>query len=49
MYRSWWELLQTADEYMPGPSWWRLYGLELPAPVLEAVYRANAKRILNWQ
>lgn len=49
MYRAWWRLLESADEYMPGPVWWRLYGLELPDPVLEAIYRGNARRILNWR
>lgn len=49
MYRSWWRLLETADEYLPGRIWWRYYGLELPAPVLESLYRGNAKRVLNWQ
>jgi predicted TIM-barrel fold metal-dependent hydrolase len=49
MYEAWWRLFETADEYMPGPSWWRLYGLELPDDVLEPIYRANAKRVLNWQ
>jgi predicted TIM-barrel fold metal-dependent hydrolase len=49
MYRGWWRLLETADEYIPGRMWWRQYGLELPAPVLEALYRGNAKRLLNWQ
>ncbi len=27
---------------------WRLYGLDLPAEVLKAIYRDNAKRLLNW-
>jgi len=49
MYQAWWRLLETADEYMPGRVWWRYYGLELPAPVLENLYRGNAKRILNWE
>jgi predicted TIM-barrel fold metal-dependent hydrolase len=49
MYQAWWRLFETADEFMPGPSWWRHYGLELPRPVLEALYRTNAKRLLNWQ
>jgi len=48
MYRGWWRLLETADEYLPGRIWWRYYGLELPAPVLESLYRGNARRILNW-
>ena len=48
MYRGWWRLLETGDEFIPGRIWWRYYGLELPAPVLESLYRGNAKRILNW-
>jgi uncharacterized protein len=48
MYEAWWRLLESGDEFMPGPSWWRLYGLDLPDPVLEDLYRGNAKRILNW-
>ena len=48
MYQAWWRLFETADEFMPSRQWWRYYGLELPAPVLEALYRGNAKRILNW-
>jgi len=49
MYRGWWRLLETADEYIPGRIWWRLYALELPDPVLKAIYRDNALRILNWK
>lgn len=49
MYQAWWRLLETADEYMPGRVWWRYYGLELPAPALEALYRGNAQRVLNWK
>ncbi len=48
MYRSWWRLLETADEYLPGRIWWRYYGLELPEPVLRKLYRDNALRILAW-
>jgi predicted TIM-barrel fold metal-dependent hydrolase len=48
MYQAWWRLLETADEFMPGRNWWRYYGLELPAPVLENLYRGNARRVLNW-
>jgi hypothetical protein len=49
MYLHWWRLLETGDEYIEGPVWWRLYGLELPAPVLEKLYRSNARKLLNWQ
>ncbi len=48
MYLSWWRLLETSDEYMPGPVWWRLYGLQLPAPVLKSLYRDTARKIMNW-
>jgi predicted TIM-barrel fold metal-dependent hydrolase len=48
MFQGWWRLLESADEFMPGRLWWRQYGLELPAPVLEALYRGNARRVLNW-
>ncbi len=47
MYRAWWRLLESADEFIEGRLWWRYYGLDLPAPVLEALYRKNAQRILN--
>jgi predicted TIM-barrel fold metal-dependent hydrolase len=49
MYQSWWRLLETGDEYLPGRIWWRLYGLELPAPVLEKLYRNNALKLLSWE
>jgi predicted TIM-barrel fold metal-dependent hydrolase len=48
MFQGWWRLLETGDEFIAGRLWWRQYGLELRAPVLEALYRNNAKRILNW-
>ena len=47
MYQSYWRLLESADEYIPGPVWWRLYGLELPKSVLEPLYRGNALKLLN--
>src|SRR6266542_2020728 len=49
MYRGWWRLLETADEFIAGRLWWRYYGLELPAPVLQSLYRANARRVLSWE
>jgi hypothetical protein len=42
-------LLETADEFIPGRLWWRYYALELPAPVLQSIYRDNARRVLNWR
>lgn len=48
MYENWWRLLESSDEYIEGRVWWRYYGLELPDPVLSAVYRDNASRILNF-
>jgi len=48
MYQMWWRLLETGDEYLPGRTGWRLYGLELPAPVLRRLYVQNAEQLLNW-
>jgi len=48
MFQSWWRLLESDDEFMTGRMWWRYYGLQLPAPVLDSLYRGNAKRLLNW-
>jgi predicted TIM-barrel fold metal-dependent hydrolase len=48
MWRLWWRVLETRDEFIKGPSWWRLYGLGLPDDVLAAIYRDNAQRLLNW-
>jgi predicted TIM-barrel fold metal-dependent hydrolase len=49
MYQAWWRLFETADEDMPGRVGWRYSGLDLPAPLLEALYRNNARRLMNWQ
>jgi predicted TIM-barrel fold metal-dependent hydrolase len=48
MFQAWWRLFETADEFMPGRIWWRYAGLDLPAPVLESLYRGNARQVLNW-
>lgn len=49
MYQSWWRLLESDDEYMVGRIWWRYYGLDLAAPVLENLYHDNAIKIMNWE
>lgn len=49
MYQTWWRLLETDDEYLPGRIWWRVYGLQLPPQVLESLYRKNALRLLSWE
>ncbi len=49
MYSAWWRLFETEDDFMPGPSWWRHYGLALPDPVLKKLYRDVAKKIMNWE
>ncbi len=41
-----WKLL---NQHLPGRVWRRIYGLELPPPVLESLYRGNARKILNWE
>ncbi len=48
MYRGWWRLLETADEYIPGRVWWPYYGLDLPDSTLEPLYRGTALRVLKW-
>jgi len=48
VYQGWWRLLETGDEFIPGRIWWRYYGLELPSPLLQNIYRTNARRLLNW-
>ena len=49
MYEGWWRILETADEFIPGRLWWRLYGLELDEKVLSELYRDNSRRLLNWE
>ena len=49
MYRAWWRLLETDDEYMTGRVWWPYYGLDLHDSVLKPLYRGNAERIMNWE
>jgi len=52
-YRSYFEFLETANEYINYPQGdtlsqgrWRVYGLELPREVLEKIYVRNAERLL---
>jgi len=47
MYQSHWRLFETDDEYITGRIWWRYYGLELPAPVLESLYNGTARKVFN--
>ena len=48
IYRGWWRLLETRDEFIPGRQWWRQYGLQVNDPVLQKLYAGNARQILNW-
>ena len=53
IYRLHYRFLETADEYFEYPSHasrqgrWNIYGLFLPADVLEKIYRANALKLLH--
>jgi predicted TIM-barrel fold metal-dependent hydrolase len=53
MYRLYYRVLETADEYFDYPSHasrqgrWMVYGLFLPTDVLEKVYRTNALKLLH--
>jgi uncharacterized protein len=52
MYRNHFRWLETADEYFdywgyPGQGRWKIYGMELPDPVLEKIYHLNAERVLG--
>jgi hypothetical protein len=53
MYRLHYRFLETQDEYFEYPSHasrqgrWNIYGLDLPAGVLEKIYRLNALKLLR--
>jgi uncharacterized protein len=52
MYRNNFQWLETADEYFdymsfPEARRWKIYGLELPDPVLEKIYHLNADRLFS--
>jgi predicted TIM-barrel fold metal-dependent hydrolase/rubredoxin len=49
MYEGWWRLLETADEFIPGRQWWRMYGLELDPDTLRDIYQTTAENTLNWK
>ena len=53
-YRIYYRFLETQDEYfnygaetIPGQGRWYIYGIQLPAGVLEKVYRLNARKVLS--
>lgn len=52
-YRIYYRFLETEDEYfnygaeeVPGQGRWNIYGIHLPAEVLEKVYQLNARKVL---
>ena len=52
LYRNHFRWLETADEYFdywgsPDQGRWKIYGLDLPDPVLEKVYHLNAERVFS--
>ena len=54
LYEIYYRFLETADEYfdyapanVPPQGRWRIYGIELPDPILEKVYNQNATRLLR--
>ena len=49
MYRAWWRLYESADEFIEGSNWWRHCALDLPDSVLKPFYRDNAARVVNWE
>jgi predicted TIM-barrel fold metal-dependent hydrolase len=52
MYRNIFRWLETADEYFdywgaPAQGRWKIYGMQLPDPVLEKVYHLNAEKLFR--
>ncbi|QVL30561.1 amidohydrolase family protein [Telmatocola sphagniphila] len=51
-YRIYYRFLETEDEYFNCAAshhlqgFWNIYGINLPAPVLDKIYRRNAERVL---
>ncbi|PHI19503.1 amidohydrolase [Lewinellaceae bacterium SD302] len=50
-YATYFRVLETADEYFPYykryHAFWRMYGLDLPKPILEKLYYKNALRVVK--
>jgi predicted TIM-barrel fold metal-dependent hydrolase len=53
-YRVYYRFLETEDEYfsygaedVPGQGRWYIYGIHLPADVLQKVYQLNARKVLS--
>jgi len=52
MYRNIFRWLETSDEYFdywgaPAQGRWKIYGMQLPDPVLEKVYHLNAEKLFR--
>jgi predicted TIM-barrel fold metal-dependent hydrolase len=54
LYEIYYRFLETDDEYfdyapasVPPQGRWRIYGIELPDPILKKVYHENAERLLG--
>jgi len=49
MYRGWFRLFETEDEFfrVPDAAWWMNYGLNLPDEVLQKIYYLNATRLFK--
>jgi predicted TIM-barrel fold metal-dependent hydrolase len=50
MYKNYFRWLETEDEYFPSAQYpaqgrWMIYGLGLPADVLEKIYHRNAEQL----
>jgi predicted TIM-barrel fold metal-dependent hydrolase len=54
LYEIYFRFLETSDEYfdyapakVPPQGRWRIYGINLPDPILKKVYNQNAARLLG--
>ena len=55
-YKIYYRFLETEDEYfnygaedVPGQGRWQIYGIHLPADVLQKIYQLNARKVLSIQ